>query len=666
MDYTYTYTYTYTSVYTSIIFQNNSSLSPRQKFLRQKCGKNVILWYLMPSTFPFFLYAFMPNIFDFDRQPSLFLRKPLFQYPFLRKPCVHAGCTLFFTPFLLHTITVKSLLLLVVCLVASCSGTREFGRGSLGEKKVPDGKVRLSSSNVPLPSPLQDSMKFQPGKARDYYIKGALLQMQEKYAEAILEFQQSLRYDNVPAIHYAIALNYSKLNKQDLALEELRTAVTQDSTFLQAYKLLGDIYVQQFRVDEAITLYQYLRQQDDDPMNLFMLARLYELRNVDKAIELYNEILHETDENDGMILARLAELYSQKGNSAKALECLEKLRSDSPDNQAVLYTLMEAYGFQKNFQQGFELFTSSENILSDQDATRLAVQYANTLLQNMEQMNSAKVYAEKFLDRIELRNKTSYLISWQVQIMCGMLAGNLERTGKSNAYFRQALTLATDSIVEVPLQVCAFQFQKRRYADMVQIAEQASVRFPDNAQVYFLWGLGLSQMDSTKRAITVLQKAVAVDTASVDAWNQLGILHNSAGNLPASDAAYERVLKLDPANALANNNYAYSLSERNTELERAQGMVESALKSEPKNPSYLDTMGWILYRRGNFQKALEYIQQAIDNGDGSATIYEHLGDAYDKLGNRDKAMEAWREALSKEPHRNSVKERLSNGTAQKK
>lgn len=566
-----------------------------------------------------------------------------------------------------------------VLLLQSCTGSQALV-GSSGNTSVSTARSsastvrnssttapRLSVRNVPLPTPLlADSTKFEVGKARDYYVKGALLQMQEKYAEAILEFQQTLRYDNAPAVHYAIAQNYAKLNKQDLALEELRIAVSQDSTFIAAYKLLGDLYVQQFRVDEAITLYQYLRQQESDPMNTFMLARLYELRNVDKAIELYNEILQEGDENDGMILARLAELYSQKGNSAKALECLEKLRSDSPDNQAILYTLMEAYGFQRNFKQGFELFTSSENVISEQDAMRLAVQYANILLQHIEQVNAARIYAEKFLDRIELRNKNVYQKAWQVQILCGMLAGQLERTAKSSLYFEQALMLSADTIVEVPLQICLFQFNKRRYSDMIRTAEQASLRFPQNGQVFFLWGLGLSQMDSTRRAIAVLQRAVEVDTGNVDAWNQLGILQNSAGNLTASDAAYERVLKIDPANALANNNYAYSLSERNIHLEKAQGMVESALKSEPKNPSYLDTMGWILYQRGNFQKAVEYIQQAIDNGDVSATIYEHLGDAYDKLGNREKALEAWRISLSKEPQRTSVKERLSNGTIPKK
>lgn len=534
---------------------------------------------------------------------------------------------------------------------------------STGQKSVKQSSP-ISASVVSLPPVLADSLQYQPGKARDYYIKGATLQMQERAAEAILEFQQALRYDNVPAIHFAIAQNYVKLNKQDLALEELRTAITQDSSFTLAYKLLGELYVQQFRVDEAITVYQYLDSRTPETMNRFMLARLYELRDVDKAIALYNVLLQESDDSDAMILARLADLYSQKGNSAKALECLEKLQQTSPDNQAVLFTLMDAYMFQKKYEQGLQLFIASELIITDNDAVSLAVRYANGLLTSFDQSLIARTCADKLLERLELKHKAGYATSWQVQIMCGLLSGHLERNARSSVYFDRALTLA-DSIPEVPLQICAYYFQKQRVGDMLRVAEQAAKRFPNNGQVYFLWGLGLSQSDSAARAISVLQQAVKIDTNNLDAWNQLAILQNSAGNLRASDAAYERALQIDPNNALANNNYAYSLSERNLQLDRAQTMIENALKAEPKNPSYLDTMGWILYQRGNYKQAVNYILQAIDNGEVSATIYEHLGDAYQKLGDKEKAVQAWREALRKEPNRHSAKERLSNGTATK-
>ena len=547
--------------------------------------------------------------------------------------------------------------------IASCSSAaQQTAQRPSRPATVPP--TSFSASVVSLPPALSDSVQYQPGKARDYYIKGATLQMQDRPAEAILEFQQALRYDNAPAMHFAIAQNFVKLNKQDLALEELRIAIKQDSTFTSAYKLLGELYVQQFRIDEAITVYQYLDTRTPEPMNRFMLARLYELRDVDKAIALYNELLQESDDSDGMILARLADLYSQKGNSAKSLECLEKLQQTAPDNQAVLFTLMDAYMFQKKYEQGLELFKASELSISDNDAVTLAVRYANGLLTSFDQSLIARTCADKLLDRLELKNKAGYAASWQVQIISGLLSGHLERTARSIAYFDRALVLA-DSIPEVPLQICAFYFQKQRFKEMLRVAEQAAKRFPTNGQVYFLWGLGLSQSDSTERAITVLQQAVSIDTNNLDAWNQLAILQSAAGNIKASDIAYERVLKIDPSNALANNNYAYSLSERNLQLDRAQTMIETALKSEPKNPSYLDTMGWILYQRGDYKQAVNYILQAIDNGEVSATIYEHLGDAYHKLNDKEKAQQAWREALRKEPNRHSVKERLSNGTATK-
>jgi tetratricopeptide (TPR) repeat protein len=559
------------------------------------------------------------------------------------------------------------MLLLLMVLGAGCSSGSSALMKPNAIAQAQRASTPSASASQVVNAQLADSLQFHPGKARDYYIKGATLQMQERAAEAILEFQQALRYDNAPSIHFAIAQNFVKLGKQDLALEELRTVIAQDSLFMPAYRLLGDLYVQQFRVDEAITVYEFLNNHDRslDAMNRFMLARLYEMRNVDKAIALYNEILSESTDEEGMILARLAELYSQKGNSAKVLEYLEKLQKTAPDNQAVLFTLMDTYVLQKKYDSAYELFTSAEMLISEADAINLAARYGNALLGVVDESSTARRFAEKLLDRLELRNRTTYITSWQIQLISGLLAGSLERTARSNSYFDQAIALA-DTIVEVPLQICAFQFSKRQFQTMIRTAERTVRKFPTNGQAYFLWGLGLSQMDSTRQAIDVLTEAVRVDTANLDAWNQLGILHSGLGNVRASDTAYEHALRIDSTNGLANNNYAYSLSERNLELGRAQAMVETALKTEPKNPSYLDTMGWILYRRGLHKQAMQYIQEAIDTGDASATLYEHLGDAHDKLGDHEKAREAWREALRREPNRSSTKERLSNGTANNK
>ncbi|MCS6809618.1 MAG: tetratricopeptide repeat protein, partial [Bacteroidota bacterium] len=348
----------------------------------------------------------------------------------------------------------------------------------------------------------------------------------------------------------------------------------------------------------------------------------------------------------------------------KALECLEKLQRAAPDNQAVLWTLMDAYMLQKKYEQGFSLLVSSEPIISDNEAMTLVLRYANGLLSDFDNSLIARTYADKLLDYLEGKNKAGYARSWQIQLVSGMLSGYLDRSTRSHAYFERALSLA-DSVAEVPLQICMFYFQKQQYKEMVRVAEHGARRFPKQSQLFFLWGIGLSQLDSNHHAIDVLCRAVSLDSTNIDAWNQLAILYSICGDIASSDAAYEHVLQIDPNNALANNNYAYSLSERKMHLDRAHTMIQKALQSEPKNPSYLDTMGWILYQRGEYKEALTYILQAIEHGEASATIYEHLGDVYHKLGDTANAVQAWREALLKEPNRASVKERLSNGTATK-
>jgi len=68
-----------------------------------------------------------------------------------------------------------------------------------------------------------------------------------------------------------------------------------------------------------------------------------------------------------------------------------------------------------------------------------------------------------------------------------------------------------------------------------------------------------------------------------------------------SDSLYEEALRINPEFSLALNNYAYSLSERGLQLERALGMARKALEVAPDNPSYLDTIGWIYFRLGRYR-----------------------------------------------------------------
>jgi len=79
------------------------------------------------------------------------------------------------------------------------------------------------------------------------------------------------------------------------------------------------------------------------------------------------------------------------------------------------------------------------------------------------------------------------------------------------------------------------------------------------------------------------------------------------------------------------------------------------------NSSYLDTIGWVYFKLGEYEKAKEYIEQAIKVGGESSVMLEHLGDITYMLGNKDKAKSIWEKSLSLDSTNNRVKIKIEKG-----
>ena len=137
------------------------------------------------------------------------------------------------------------------------------------------------------------------------------------------------------------------------------------------------------------------------------------------------------------------------------------------------------------------------------------------------------------------------------------------------------------------------------------------------------------------------------------------MIYDSMDEFEISDSLYERALLVDSANVLIANNYAYSLSERGVNLDRALELAELAVEKEPENSSYLDTIGWVLYKLGDYSKAEEYIQKAIDKDENNAVLFDHLADIFSKQNKNEKAKEYWEKALELDPTLTEVQEKLN-------
>ncbi|MEO0276286.1 MAG: tetratricopeptide repeat protein, partial [candidate division WOR-3 bacterium] len=124
------------------------------------------------------------------------------------------------------------------------------------------------------------------------------------------------------------------------------------------------------------------------------------------------------------------------------------------------------------------------------------------------------------------------------------------------------------------------------------------------------------------------------------------------------ERCFEKVTKIDSLNASAYNYWGYMLAERGIKLELAMKLIEKALKIEPNNGYYLDSMGWVYYQMGDFEKAKEYLYNAVKVLESDPVILEHYGDVLMKLGDVETAKEFYKKALKLDPKNKNLLKKI--------
>lgn len=146
----------------------------------------------------------------------------------------------------------------------------------------------------------------------------------------------------------------------------------------------------------------------------------------------------------------------------------------------------------------------------------------------------------------------------------------------------------------------------------------------------------------------------------------LATAQQNSGDFKGAETTLRGILAESPNNPIAQNNLGYFLAERSEKLDEALKLIQEALKSEPENPQYLDSLAWVYFKQGKFDLAEENLKKALKYETASATIHEHLGDVYQKQGKFDLAKAAWQKALtlsSDAAQITSIKAKMSKKTA---
>jgi Tfp pilus assembly protein PilF len=136
-----------------------------------------------------------------------------------------------------------------------------------------------------------------------------------------------------------------------------------------------------------------------------------------------------------------------------------------------------------------------------------------------------------------------------------------------------------------------------------------------------------------------------LDPKSDEAHFQLGALYDESKNKEKSVANMKKAIELNPKNAAALNYLGYTWAEMGVRLDEAEDLVQRALKIQPNDGFYIDSLGWVYYQKGEYPKAVEQLERAVEITVDDPTIIEHLADAYEKAGRAERALTRYRDAL---------------------
>ena len=558
-------------------------------------------------------------------------------------------------------------------------------------------------------------------EALDHFINGTTAETKGDYATAILEFQDAIRLDKSAGIYYALAKNYFFLKKLSLALENARKAVAMDSSQDDYYDLLSDIYTAGNQVDSAETVLNKLINVDSTNINAYYkLARLYEAGKPIKAVEIYKKLTSLIGP-DWNVLIHIADLEEKLGNIDSAEKALDKLMELDPGNSSLQKMAADFYLRNKKYDKALELVNNILELTPDDLEARekkaqiyiaenewgeASKEYSYILKQPDVpfdvKIRIGAVYFNQSLKDSTLLPVTKELFKtidkdttdWQVKMYLGAIAVNEKQDSVAIDNFRKVTELAKWN-VDGWIRLGGTYYDNKKYDEAAKIMKEAIVSFPEDFTINLILGLSLSQENNNNEAKTYLKKAVDLNSSDINALsayaftlNQLkdydeavkylnkalaikpddvnllgtlGLIYDNEGKHVLSDSVYESALKIDSSNALINNNYAYALSERGIQLERALKMVNIALDADPKNSSYLDTKGWVYFKMGKYKEAKDFIEKAIDAGGESAVMLEHLGDIVYKIGEQDYARKLWKKALKLDVTNSELKQKIEKG-----
>ena len=497
---------------------------------------------------------------------------------------------------------------------------------------------------------LRHCVEIDSTKSEAYYYLsqyyGALKQKDK--AIACIEKAAALEPSN-STYQETLANAYINLHQYDKAAAVLESLYDKHRDRDDVLGVLIQLYEEQHEYESAIKTLTLLETVEGKSERLSYAKSNFYTQLGDKKAAIA-EMKHLADQypNDQNYRGLYANALFVNGQKKKALEIYDDILRIEPDNRNALMALL-AYEKDEGDPDKADALTEkvllSKNITS-QDRILLMRQEIGQSEQEGGDSTRVLYLFRKMLDQPQM--------DADIAILCATYM-NLKQMPNDtiSGVLEQVLRVAPDNAA-ARLQLVSYAWQANDMNRIISLCQDARQYNPDEMAFYYYQGIAYYREGQLDQALNAFHNGIGVITQQSDPdivsdfYAVMGDILHQKGNDKEAFAAYDSCLVWKDDNYGCLNNYAYYLSEKGIQLDKAEQMSYRVIKAEPKNATYLDTYAWILFKQGRYTEAKIYIDQTLQcDSDTSAVLLEHAGDIYYFAGEKERAVDFWQQALAR-------------------
>ena len=517
-------------------------------------------------------------------------------------------------------------------------------------------------------------------------------------ASALLERCHEMRPD-AAEVYYSLAHSYLKHGNDSLARVNMRRAAELQPDNDNYLENVAETYIDQREYDRAIEAYEQLYAHHRDRSDVLeLLVRLYNAKkDYPKMLSTIDRMEQADGPSEEISLMRMG-IYEQQGDKKNAYRILHALTNDHPNEPS--YKVMLGNWLMQHDRKS-EAYNWFKSALEDDKQNEFALNSLYDYYRSMGDDTKARQLRDNILfsPQTDIKTKLSMLqqaIRENEQEQGGdstavlalfdkiMLAtprnaelSNLKamymRVKKMpqdsiNAAYAHTLSFEPDNL-SARLTLTQNKWEEKKWNEVVDLCDKGIQYTPEELTYYYFMALAYIQQDEDQKAYEACKRGLnEIDLSKADEpernmasdmYGIIGDMSYTTSNYDEAFSAYEKAININPDNIQVLNNYAYYLSQQNTQLDHAAEMSLRTLKEEPTNATYLDTYAWILFLQKRYDEAKAYVDLTLQNSKNpDKVLLEHAGDIYLMAGDKEKAVSYWQQAIEAGGNKASLERKI--------